>query len=71
MIGVNSSQIKKQLGETYTFNDIDTICESLVPTIKRSNSLPFNIKAITTNAKPTIIGTNNNDDVDIFGFNEW
>ena len=74
MIGVQPEQVKQRLGESYTFSDIDKICESLMPALKQRNSLPFNTKTVGT--KVTGMPNNNVDKkpadiVDIFGYSEW
>lgn len=75
MIGVPESQIKSRLGESYTFSDIDKICESLMPTIKQRNSLPFNSKVIgakvTSQKIEDVTPQKQADVVDIFGYSEW
>jgi DNA repair exonuclease SbcCD ATPase subunit len=75
MIGVPESQIKSRLGESYTFSDIDKICESLMPTIKQRNSLPFNSKVIGAKVTSQKIEDSTPqrqaDVVDIFGYSEW
>lgn len=43
-IGVDINEIKSRLKESYSFNDIDAVCESLQSYKLAANSLPFNIK---------------------------
>ena len=71
MIGVSPAQIKQGLGETYTFGDIDRICEGLVPSLQRRNSLPFNITAINVATTAPINNNQPKPEDEIFSFNEW
>lgn len=72
IIGISSDDIKRRLGESYTFKDIDKLCESLMPDISRRNSLPFSVGRATP-PKQTIAkekpSTNNIDD--IFTYSGW
>ncbi len=42
-LGISTSEIKKNLNENYSFNDIDRVCESLQQYKLNVNSLPFDI----------------------------
>lgn len=42
-LGVSSSEIKRRLGESYTFDDIDSICESIQDSQYSFNNLPFDL----------------------------
>lgn len=44
ILGVSASEIKNRLPESYSFTDIDNICESLREYKLNINSLPFNTK---------------------------
>ena len=44
ILGVSSNEIKNRLPESYSFSDIDSICESLREYKVNINSLPFNTK---------------------------
>lgn len=43
-LGVNPEDIKNKLSENYSFNDIDTVCESLQKYKLTVNSLPFSVR---------------------------
>ena len=43
MLGVSSNEIKNKLGESYTIDDIDKICEDLKSYALNISKLPFNI----------------------------
>ncbi len=43
MIGVSPNEIRHKLGEHYTFNDIDEICESLKTYKLNIGSLPYEV----------------------------
>ena len=43
-LGVNSSEIKAKLGESYTFDDIDKICEDIQDNMYPMNNLPFDLR---------------------------
>lgn len=43
MLGVSSNEIKNKLGESYTLDDIDKICEDLKSYALNISKLPFNI----------------------------
>ena len=42
-LGVSSSEIKNRLNESYTFEDVDAVCESLFDYKSSMNKLPFNL----------------------------
>ena len=44
MLGVSSNEIKNKLGESYTLDDIDKICEELKSYALNISKLPFNIE---------------------------
>lgn len=45
MIGVKPAEIKNRLNESYSFNDIDKVCESLQQYQLQVGSLPFNVSS--------------------------
>lgn len=42
-LGINSNEIKNRLSENYTFDEIDSVCESLRNYKMNMNKLPFNV----------------------------
>ena len=72
MIGVDSSDIKRRLPESYSFNDVDSVCESLMEYSVTAKSLPFAPElrkakvTITESQKPAIPANSGefDDDVD-------
>ena len=46
-LGIKVEDVKKQLGESYSFNDIDRVCESLSQYKINMASLPFNVEGKT------------------------
>lgn len=56
-LGVSDEDVKNRLGKSYSFNDIDRICESLAQTKIAMNKLPFN----TLSKKNVSIQTNLNE----------
>lgn len=72
MIGVESSDIKRRLPESYSFNDVDSVCESLMEYSVTAKSLPFAPElrkakvTITESQKPAIPANSGefDDDVD-------
>ena len=69
-LGVKPEEIKHKLSESYSFNDIDHVCEELQHYKLNVNSLPFNM---TTEKKPVrmtikeskeVIGTDNGYNAD-------
>lgn len=52
-LGVPANQIKTRLGESYTFDDIDAICEDIQDYRLGLNSLPFR-QGFTTGTKMTV-----------------
>jgi len=76
MIGVSVEQVKQRLGESYTFKDIDNICEGLVSSISKRNSLPFNIGATSGQSKVVISRNRQPKSIeeaadDIFSYSNW
>ena len=53
-LGVTTSEIKSKLNENYSFNEIDTVCESLRNYKRNISKLPFNISNVSN------IGLNEN-----------
>lgn len=53
-LGVNVSDIKKRLGESYSFSDIDSVCEDLQKYKLAVNSLPFQVPPATSKVKAKI-----------------
>ena len=43
MLGLSSKDIKRKLGESYTLEDVDQVCESLKDYQLNVNRLPFGI----------------------------
>lgn len=71
LMGINSTEIKKKLGENYSFNDIDRICESLSKFQLNMGSLPFdfnsgkNVKvSIKESSEPILPKTGFDDEID-------
>ena len=55
LTGIRVEDVKKRLGENYSFNDIDRICEDLSNTQLDISTLPFNINKIkNSNIKVSI-----------------
>ena len=57
-LGISSDDVKNRLGKTYSFNDIDRICESLSASKLAINKLPFKVSQVsevkmTESIKPT------------------
>ena len=70
-LGVNSNEIKNKLPSSYTFNDIDTICEDLQEYKLSMNKLPFrnltenfNMKVTSPKQELPIPAGNFDDDID-------
>lgn len=70
-LGVNENEIKNKLPSSYTFDDIDTICENLQEYKLSMNKLPFrtlpenyNMKVTSPKPKLPIPAGNFDDDVD-------
>jgi hypothetical protein len=42
-LGISANEIRKNLNENYSFNDIDKVCENLQQYKLNVNSLPFDI----------------------------
>lgn len=68
MLGIDSTEIKNKLPENYSFNDIDTICESLQQYSLKVSSLPFNlkkdVKKVSLTETKTLLPTNPDDNID-------
>lgn len=71
MLGVSTKEIKSRLGENYSFNDIDSLCEDLQQYKLNINRLPFDVgngtpKMKITESKQSSINKylNEDDDVD-------
>lgn len=71
ILGVTSNEIKSKLNENYSFNDIDSVCESLQEYKLNMSKLPFstfgnpNVKMTITESKDTILGNKfESDEVD-------
>ena len=52
-LGVNANEIKNRLGENYSFNDIDTVCESLQNYQINISKLPFDVNKGSVRVKVT------------------
>ena len=69
-LGVRPEEIKSKLNESYSFNDIDRVCESLQTLKLRANALPFNVgsdqpvKMTIKESKEVIRPVNNDDRID-------
>ena len=70
MLGVEVDEIKNKLSESYTFDDIDNVCEGLRSYKLTMNKLPFNsgkslnenVHITANSVKPSIIPDNGMDD---------
>lgn len=51
LLGVSSNEIKNRLPESYTFDDIDSVCESLREYKLNISKLPFRTSNLTENVK--------------------
>ena len=60
ILGVSSNEIKNRLPESYSFTDIDNVCESLREYKVNINSLPFNTTKLNENINLTVKNINNN-----------
>lgn len=69
-LGVSPEEIKKRLSESYSFNDIDRVCESLQKYKLTVNALPFNVakdqpvKMTIRESREVICPVNNDDRID-------
>ena len=66
-LGVSVEDIKNRLNENYSFNDIDSVCETLQTYKLKVNALPFNVSSknpvkMTIKESKEIITSANNDD---------
>lgn len=71
MLGISSNEIKNRLSESYTLDEIDSICESLANNQVSISKLPFNLSTKNTKIKVTKsrnesldINSNPDDDID-------
>ena len=70
MLGVDSNEIKNKLPENYSFDDIDSICESLRSFNLKVSNLPVNLqqnkvkKVVVTESKESIVPRRSDDIVD-------
>lgn len=69
-LGVTKEEIKNKLKESYTFDDIDTVCEGISNYQLKINNLPFNVskspvKVSIKESKESILTGIKNDDDDI------
>lgn len=68
MLGITSNEIKSRLSESYTFDDIDKVCEDLQEYQLNISSLPFDVskskskRVVIKESKETIGLMNNADD---------
>ena len=68
MLGVSAYEIKSKLGESYSFSDIDKVCDSFQRYKLNTSNLPFalpdsNAKmTITESKKPSILNNSQEDD---------
>ena len=66
-LGVSVEEIRNRLNENYSFNDIDSVCETLQNYKLTVNALPFNVtskkpvKMTIKESKETIAPVNNDD----------
>ena len=69
-LGISSDEVKNRLGKTYSFNDINSICESLSSSKIAIDRLPFRTSQISSmkvkesTEKPSINNYQNGDYVD-------
>ena len=66
-LGVSVEDIKNRLNENYSFNDIDSVCETLQTYKLTVNALPFNVASkkpvkMTIKESKEVIAPANNDD---------
>lgn len=70
MLGVSTHEIKSKLGESYSFSDIDKVCESFQRYKLSAPTLPFALPergakmTITESKKPSILNSQDDDDLD-------
>ena len=68
MLGVSANEIKNKLPENYSFNDIDTVCESLRDFKLKVSKLPItldnNTRVKITESKQTIVPSSLDDQID-------
>lgn len=68
-LGISSEDVKNRLGKTYSFNDIDRICESLSTNRLAINRLPFKVSQVsevkmTESVKPSMSLVTDGDYID-------
>jgi len=69
-LGISSDEVKNRLGKSYSFNDINTICESLSSSKIAMDRLPFRTSQISamkvkeSTEKPSINNYQNGDYID-------
>lgn len=68
-LGISSEDVKNRLGKTYSFNDIDRICESLSTNRLAINRLPFKVSQVsevkmTESVKPSMSLVGDGDYID-------
>ena len=65
--GLDKQQILNRLNESFTFTDVDKVCEALSARKLRVNKLPFDlsraVKVTTQTTSPSLLGNNSEDDV--------
>ena len=59
ILGVSSNEVKNRLPESYTFTDIDNVCESLREYKVNMNSLPFNTSKLNENVNLSVKNIDN------------
>lgn len=71
MLGISSNEIRNRLSESYTLDEIDSVCESLANNQVSISKLPFNLSNKNTKIKVTKsrnesldINSNPDDDID-------
>jgi len=68
-LGIQSADVKARLGKSYSFSDIDRICESLSTSKLAVNRLPFKVAQVaeikvTESEKPSVNNLNDGDFID-------
>ena len=68
-LGISSEDVKNRLGKTYSFNDIDRICENLSTNRLAINRLPFKVSQVsevkmTESVKPSMPLVGDGDYID-------
>ena len=44
-LGIKAEEIKRRLGESYSLDDVDHVCDDVANIQLNINSLPFNVKS--------------------------